>query len=328
MIQQSDDFLSIRASISLMISLLLLSSPQLVQAQSFLVKQFTTEDGLAHNVGFDIHQDRQGLLWFGTDNGLCRYNGKSFRNYTTEDGLNRSAIISLWEDPTGQLMVGPHRSGINYAVGDTFLNFPINFRLTRNPVPAYLPDGSMLIEDVHPRSLQYLFPQARKVGSKWELDYWLLIEQHGKPQLIQSNSGSLKQNKRSQLVQEVAASYATLRARLFQDASQNVFLYGKMGCWRLQWEEGFALEPAFPELANQEIECMTQDPAGNYWLIGKEEIYQINTQQRVQSHLKPASIGQIIQMEAIAGAKLYVLGQDRSSLALCDIPAKQNFRLD
>lgn len=320
--------MSIRGIISLLCVIGTLIHGQTVKAQSFLVRQFTTEDGLAHNVGFDIHQDQKGLLWFGTDNGLCRYDGRAFRTYTTEDGLNRSAIISLWEDPVGRLMVGPHRSGINYVSEDSFLNFPINFRLTRNPVPCFLPDSSMLIQDVHPKSLRYLFVRALKKEPEWPLEYWILTDKEGTPKFEKIRSASLIQAKRSRFAIEYANRFKTLEASLFQDASQNVFLYCTLGCWRVIWEGGFSLEPAFSGLAQFPVESMTQDPEGRYWLVGEKDIFQIDPSSGYKRYAKPNNLSRVIQSKAISESKLFLLDENRSSLVLADFAFAKTNRLD
>ncbi len=43
--------------------------------------RLTTETGLASNAVECIYQDHQGYMWFGTQDGLTRYDGYSFINY-------------------------------------------------------------------------------------------------------------------------------------------------------------------------------------------------------------------------------------------------------
>lgn len=50
-------------------------------SQNYSVKTFTTEDGLSHNNVRSIALDRSGLLWIGTWDGLCRYDGYEFKSY-------------------------------------------------------------------------------------------------------------------------------------------------------------------------------------------------------------------------------------------------------
>jgi diguanylate cyclase (GGDEF)-like protein len=51
-------------------------------------------------------QDHTGYLWVGTENGLYRYDGQSFRQYGAADGLHAHAIQSLFAGPDGTLFVG------------------------------------------------------------------------------------------------------------------------------------------------------------------------------------------------------------------------------
>lgn len=52
-------------------------------------------------------QDKAGNLWFGTsDNGLYKYDGKSFRQFVVDDGLNSNNISCLLEDKDGKIWIG------------------------------------------------------------------------------------------------------------------------------------------------------------------------------------------------------------------------------
>src|SRR5579871_1684800 len=42
--------------------------------------QFTVHDGLADNTVWSILEDTMGTIWFGTDSGLSRWDGKSIRS--------------------------------------------------------------------------------------------------------------------------------------------------------------------------------------------------------------------------------------------------------
>ena len=57
------------------------------------LRNYTVDDGLSSNHVYGIVQDSIGFIWFGTDNGLCRFDGCEFRSYTHTDG-DRSSISS------------------------------------------------------------------------------------------------------------------------------------------------------------------------------------------------------------------------------------------
>lgn len=71
------------------------------------LRNYTVDDGLSSNHVYGIVQDSIGFIWFGTDNGLCRFDGCEFRSYTHTDG-DRSSISSnnirrLMLDSRGQI---------------------------------------------------------------------------------------------------------------------------------------------------------------------------------------------------------------------------------
>ena len=45
------------------------------------LRHLTQDDGLANNTVFNVHQDKRGFLWIGTDVGISRYDGVHFHNY-------------------------------------------------------------------------------------------------------------------------------------------------------------------------------------------------------------------------------------------------------
>ena len=56
----------------------------IVNAQEFPKLKFqhlSTTNGLSSNKVLCITQDKQGLMWFGTDNGLNRYDGYRFEHF-------------------------------------------------------------------------------------------------------------------------------------------------------------------------------------------------------------------------------------------------------
>lgn len=87
------------------------------------------EEGLSQSVVNVILQDRRGFLWFGTQDGLNRYDGYNFKVYkpNPEDpnSLGDGWVESLYEDRDGYLWVGTYQGGLNrYDPNtDTFTQF-------------------------------------------------------------------------------------------------------------------------------------------------------------------------------------------------------------
>jgi ligand-binding sensor domain-containing protein len=61
-------------------------------------------------------------MWFGTRNGVSRYDDTGFTTYTVEDGLAGYRVMCMLEDRQGDLWFGTER-GISRYDGHTFETF-------------------------------------------------------------------------------------------------------------------------------------------------------------------------------------------------------------
>ncbi|MEZ5043343.1 MAG: two-component regulator propeller domain-containing protein [Saprospiraceae bacterium] len=82
--------------------LLFLFGYLLSTAQNFYFRQLTSEDGLPSSIVYQIAQDKDGILWMGTESGLCAYDGSEFKYYTVKDGLPNNVVHRLAIDKQGR----------------------------------------------------------------------------------------------------------------------------------------------------------------------------------------------------------------------------------
>jgi ligand-binding sensor domain-containing protein/signal transduction histidine kinase len=82
------------------------------QAEQLPIKTYTIADGLAHSSVVSIYQDHKGFLWFGTYEGLSRFDGYGFVNYDRRDGLPHVNINHITEDRQGRLWVATNGGGV------------------------------------------------------------------------------------------------------------------------------------------------------------------------------------------------------------------------
>ncbi len=96
---------------------LLLSVNCFSQSSLYRLKNITTVNGLSQSSVIAIHQDLQGQMWFGTRDGLNRYDGSNitvFRNNPKDSSsICNNDILSIEGDKSGNLWVGTY-NGLNF----------------------------------------------------------------------------------------------------------------------------------------------------------------------------------------------------------------------
>jgi signal transduction histidine kinase/ligand-binding sensor domain-containing protein len=88
-----------------------------VAAGRLHVQMLSIADGLPHSTVYGIARDRFGFLWFGTLEGLARYDGHRFVVYRPDPASPNAPasgqIDTLYTDRAGALWVGTFASGLN-----------------------------------------------------------------------------------------------------------------------------------------------------------------------------------------------------------------------
>ena len=82
---------------------------QPIQAQSYFFKHYQVENGLSNNAIYCSTQDKNGFMWFGSRDGLNRFDGYHFKTYKatdTEKSLIPDLIYCITSDNRGKLWVG------------------------------------------------------------------------------------------------------------------------------------------------------------------------------------------------------------------------------
>jgi len=96
---------------------------------------YTVKDGLCSNKVNSAIEDKDGLLWFATAKGLCKYDGKTFINFqfpkenpkdvSPETGLpsrESPEILSLIQDKSGDFWLGTFKGAYHFD-GKTFTSY-------------------------------------------------------------------------------------------------------------------------------------------------------------------------------------------------------------
>ncbi|MDA3929728.1 MAG: response regulator [Prolixibacteraceae bacterium] len=138
---------------------ILLVIVQYTYSQSEIIKfnHLTVDDGLSQSHVSCIFQDSKGFLWFGTQNGLNKYNGYEFITYQNNphdtSSISGNWIMKIIEDSTGIIWIS------------TYLNGLSSYDRSTNKFKQYKHNST------DPKSI--LFDQTRGVDFDAEKNLWI-----------------------------------------------------------------------------------------------------------------------------------------------------------
>ncbi|MEK6571506.1 MAG: two-component regulator propeller domain-containing protein [Bacteroidota bacterium] len=122
------------------------------QANEMKLNRLSVEHGLSQSTVNAILEDHQGLMWFGTQDGLNLYDGYTFTVFKHDpadtNSISDNWITSLCEDRDGNIWIGTLEGGLNLypANRDRFIHFRNDpgdtSSLSGNNVVAILQDAS------------------------------------------------------------------------------------------------------------------------------------------------------------------------------------------
>ncbi|WP_346236658.1 hybrid sensor histidine kinase/response regulator transcription factor [Niabella insulamsoli] len=131
---------------------------QSIHSQQVSFEYLTAKNGLPQSTVRGIVKDKFGFMWFGTWNGLCRYDGYSFKIYRTVFGdstsLASNRIHYLYKDPDGTIWASVFNKTIcryNYETDDF-----TRFKLTDLPLPLQDSVNRLRSLDVFTRNAHFL----------------------------------------------------------------------------------------------------------------------------------------------------------------------------
>jgi len=123
---------------------------------------FTTKDGLCNNNVGSIIQDKTGNILFGTNSGICKYDGNTFTKHPVPDTLS---ITCMLEDKDGNLWFGTKTDGIFRYNGTTLDNF-----LNSNKHEYNLGNNNQFILDILQDKNGNLWFSSWNGGGVWKYD--------------------------------------------------------------------------------------------------------------------------------------------------------------
>lgn len=142
-----------RHLVLLLLTMLALALPAQTASSPYYFRTYDSDNGLSNNSVNVVIQDRNGLMYFGTKDGLNLYNGISSRTFRKENSaLGNNFINALFEDEAGRVWIGTDGGAFIYdPTTDSFVPFHLtkekNADALTHSVPyiCQSPNGNILV---------------------------------------------------------------------------------------------------------------------------------------------------------------------------------------
>ena len=278
--------------------------------------RITTEHGLSHVNVTCILQDHLDYMWFGTNDGLNRYDGYELsvysHNYGDETGLKSSKIFDIYEDSQMRLWVGSAQGGLALynRTSDSFDSFfysnSEDNKLKSNSVFSIIEDKngnfwlgtdngvcrlSRDFEEIRHFPLQ----NATTRSKKRVIVNDILIDYQGKVWFATGNNGLYyyheELNECIQVVLEIEDGSFTDKISSFYEGDNGRLLLaaGPEGLFEYNPVSGKMTVFSFSGELNKkpEVKSIIEDTYGNYWFgTGSDGIVRMNKISRETQFIK------------------------------------------
>jgi signal transduction histidine kinase/ligand-binding sensor domain-containing protein/CheY-like chemotaxis protein len=262
-------------------------------------RHLTTGQGLSQNNVNCILKDKQGFMWFGTVDGLNKYDGYKFTVYRNDpehpESISNNYIHTMVEDRKGRLWIGTDNGGLSLfnRESDSFVNYrfdPGNKNgISHNKVKSLALDaaGNLWIGTMG-GGLNYFNPETRRfkvyrhdpktigtVGSNYLRK--VMVDRRGTVWAATDGAGlSRLQGKTFKSYKHRPADTRSLSHNdlndVFQDAKGNVWIATEGGGLnKLNADDSTFtvykhVESDANSLSHNDVQSLTQDREGRLWI--------------------------------------------------------------
>ncbi len=282
----------------------------LAYAQQPPMWQLTDEDGLPSMEVYDAFQDRKGYMWFGTDLGVCRYDGSKFKRYATPTARSK-AMSNFAEDRDGQVWFMNFSRQVFYIdkATDQVKELKIDIGPKQGRLMAYFINKSSNKAYVFISSSIYQYDITKK---KWQDANLKVSKTSAIWTMAQDPEGNIWYADANRTIwthgaDGVAKKRAQLDKKKFLGFDGLFFMDGLWAAGKKGDElfelKGNTFEPAFVDQKAQLKELVVtnieRDLEGNYWVMGFDGAYCYNPQRKPYKgglHILPGkAISRVVQ---------------------------------
>lgn len=239
---------------------------------AFFRETWTTRQGLPHNQVNAIEQSPDGYLWFGTWEGLVRYNGLEFHVFDRRNtpALKDNGIRSVHAAPDGAIVVGTSRGGVSVKRGDAWRTWTMKDGLAQDEIMDALYDrAGRLWVATENSGISVVQPSGKVVGYGTRnglpsnVTYSLLLDRDGS--MWAGTAAGLVHftGERLDRIGTAAGMPNVPVFHLSQGASGVIYVGTERGAYR---DRDGRFEQVSPLLPDDGVPSLSEDQAGNLWV--------------------------------------------------------------
>lgn len=114
-------------------------------SQGYLSRTYNQNNGLPSYEIYRCIEDKQGLMWFATLNGVAKFDGKKFKIFNTKDGLPINDIWHINVDSKNRIWLEGYYSGIYYIENDQVKKIKASEIVCKNHAMLYLGEKGKIL---------------------------------------------------------------------------------------------------------------------------------------------------------------------------------------
>jgi two-component system sensor histidine kinase ChiS len=265
------------------------------QADDYSFEHLGAEQGLSNLNVTSIYQDSKGFMWFGTFNGLNRYDGYEMKNYFNNpkdsSSLSDNRITCIYEDNKKNLWIGTNVGGLNLynSEKNNFIHYTKEaapkYQISANRIETIYQDSKgnlwvgtndgLNIYDYKSSSFQSFYKHERDPSSINSSQVYSVIENQNKELLVLTNETELNkysENPNGFLHFSLDHKNELLNtARFIYADKENDLWIGTLDNGLLRYHDGVLVQYAHDpknekSISHNLIKSILEDEQGNIWI--------------------------------------------------------------
>jgi signal transduction histidine kinase/ligand-binding sensor domain-containing protein/DNA-binding response OmpR family regulator len=235
--------------------------------EKYIYKSWTAADGLPENVVHAIVQTHDGYLWFGTAEGVARFNGRQFTLFdrsNTPEIKNNEVGVLLTDGTDDGMWIGTSYGGLTHYSRGQFRTYTRNDGLPDNRVTALASDNRGTLWIGTSKGLAVLRSGAIEHSPAIpELSHGAITALAAAPDglwvIAEGRVLKLSEDRKTKQID------LELPSSLFLD-SRGVLWIGTYGRGLYRFADGKLSRRYAPQLSNHRISTIQSDASGNLWV--------------------------------------------------------------